>query len=318
MLLELGIAEKVFLDIGNTKQGMIIESQSLENPVLLVLHGGPGSTEYAAFKAYNVGLEKLFTVCYWEQRGSGISFNSEINPNTMTLKQLISDAIEITNYLQERFVQDKIYIMGHSWGTLLGSYVINQNPDLYHAYIGIGQVANTKESEKEIYNFMVSAATDNHDKLARKKLQEWNVNDETIFFDANYLAMRMKYVLKYGGGIVHSETSMVPFIKQLFFCKTYTIGEKIKFIQGSAFSGKLMTHYVISANLIEELPTQKVPVYIFAGKYDYQTTYNQALEYYEMLQAPDKGFYTFDNSAHSPMLEEPKLFVSILEKDVIK
>jgi len=311
------LAEKIFLEIGGIRQGMILESKNTGNPVLLILHGGPGSTEYAAFKHYNVGLENLFTVCYWEQRGSGMSYNTEIDSNTMTLNQLISDTVEVTNYLRNRFEKEKIYIMGHSWGTLLGSHVINQNPDLYHAYIGVGQIANTLKSEKEIYEFIYSTAKARNDKPALDVLETWNVDDDNTFKTGDHLPFRMTYVTKYGGGIMHSETSTLSFLIQLIFCKAYTISEKINFVYGLSFSGRFMTHYVLDANLTASLSAQNIPVYIIAGKYDYQTTSNQALLYYEVLEAPAKAFYLFENSAHSPMFEEPQLFIEIL-KEVLK
>lgn len=312
-----GFAEKIFVEIGGIEQGMIIESKDASNPVLLFLHGGPGTTEYAAFKKYKVGLEDFFTVCYWEQRGSGLSYNPNIKENSMTLTQLISDTVEVTNYLCERFKQDKIFIMGHSWGTLLGSHVIHQNPELYHAYIGAGQVVNGTRSEKEIYEFMLSSARENGDDEVIKKLESLDINNNRIFSQGDYLGMRMEYVLKYGGGFTRDIRSMTPFYQLFLFCKAYTVEEKLNLIKGMEFSGRLMAHYVINADLFEELPSQEIPVFIMAGKYDYQTTYNLAYEYYEALDAPLKAFYTFENSAHSPMFEEPELFASIIANDIL-
>jgi pimeloyl-ACP methyl ester carboxylesterase len=311
-----GFAEKVYLDIGGVKQGMILESKDIKNPVLLILHGGPGSTEYANFKHYDVGLEDLFTVCYWEQRGSGMSFNVGIDPDTMTLNQLILDTVEVTNYLRGRFGKERIYILGHSWGTFLGSHVVNQYPELYHAYMGVGQVNNTVESEKEIYKFMYSNAEKTNDKKALKELSSLNIHDDNTYKNGDYLGMRTKYVIKYGGGLIHKETSMIPFVRQLVFCKAYTIKEKMNFIKGSSFSGMLLLNYIADANLLAEIPVYQIPVYIFAGKYDYQTTCKQAQLYYQAIDAPAKSFYLFENSAHSPMFEETQLFIEIINTEI--
>lgn len=133
--------EKIFIEINGARQGMFIKSENTENPVLLFLHGGAGSPEVAFTQKYPTGLEKLFTVCWWEQRGAGISYRHKITPQEMTLEQMISDTITVTNYLRNRFSKNKIYIMGHSWGSLLGVLTVKQQPELFHAYIGIGQVA---------------------------------------------------------------------------------------------------------------------------------------------------------------------------------
>lgn len=114
------ISEIVRMLIGGANQGMIIQGVNQDNPVLLFLHGGPGNPEYVMAKEADVKLEEAFTVCYWEQRGSGVSYSSSIPKDSIMLEQMISDTIEVTNYLRKRFGKDKIYIMGHSWGSFLG------------------------------------------------------------------------------------------------------------------------------------------------------------------------------------------------------
>ncbi len=111
------ISEKVFIKIGGVEQGMFIRGKDLKNPVLLFVHGGPSFPEYFLVEKYPVGLEDHFTVCYWEQRGGGISYTPQVTLESMTLQQLASDAIEVTNYLRNRFKKEKIFIMAHSGGT---------------------------------------------------------------------------------------------------------------------------------------------------------------------------------------------------------
>ena len=127
------VSEISYQMIGGMEQGMIIRGESDQNPVLLFLHGGPGTTEYIPSKNSTLNLEKNFTVCYWEQRGAGKSY-AKANPEEITVDQLIADTIEVTNYLRERFGQEKIYLMGHSWGTFLGMQAAAQQPDLYQVY----------------------------------------------------------------------------------------------------------------------------------------------------------------------------------------
>ena len=112
------ISEKIFIKIGGVEQGMFIRGKDIKNPVLLFVHGGPSFPEYFLVDKYPVGLEDHFTVCYWEQRGGGISYTPYVTLESMTLEQLASDAIEVTNYLRNRFKKEKIYIMAHSGGTV--------------------------------------------------------------------------------------------------------------------------------------------------------------------------------------------------------
>ena len=112
------ISEKVFVNINGVEQGMFIKSKDATHPVLLYLHGGMPDTFLT--QRYPTGLEDYFTVVWWEQRGSGISYSADIPPETMTLEQMISDTLEVTNYLRHRFGKEKIYLMGHSGGTFIG------------------------------------------------------------------------------------------------------------------------------------------------------------------------------------------------------
>jgi hypothetical protein len=116
-LLENSLSEKIFIDIGGVKQGMFIMTKSLDNPVLLYVHGGPAFPNYFLIDKYKPGLEDYFTVCYWEQRGGGLSFTPEVSLESMNFNQFTTDAIEVTNYLRKRFKKEKIYILAHSGGT---------------------------------------------------------------------------------------------------------------------------------------------------------------------------------------------------------
>jgi pimeloyl-ACP methyl ester carboxylesterase len=129
--LEGSLSEKIFLTIGGVRQGMIIQSRDTAKPVLLYLHGG--MPEYFLSKKYPTGLEDLFTVVWWEQRGSGISYNFGLK-DTVTVEKLTDDALEITDYLRRRFRKDKIYLMGHSGGTFIGVLTAARAPERYHAY----------------------------------------------------------------------------------------------------------------------------------------------------------------------------------------
>ncbi len=314
------LTEKSFIEIGGIQQGFFIRSENPENPVILFLHGGPGSPELPLLIPYKMSerLEKYFTVCYWDQRGAGMSFSNSIDTATMTVAQMVEDTREMTEYLKKRFKQEKIYLMGHSWGSYLGVKTIEKYPENYWAYIGIGQVTHQLESEKLAYDYMLQHATEINDESAAKNLQKFDKN-ALDFPNLDYLmTVRMSLMNKYGIGMMHENASMFKAIKEVMLFKGYTLSEKQKYPQGAMFSQKYLWNNIIHDNLFESSTLFQVPVYIAHGKYDYQVSHVLAREWFDKIEAPEKVFFTFDNSAHSPIMEEPEKFVEIVCEIALK
>lgn len=309
--------EKIFVEINAAKQGMFLQSENTKNPVLLFLHGGPGSPEIAFTEKYPTGLEKLFTVCWWEQRGSAMSYNRKIAPQEMTIEQMISDTIAVTHYLCQRFGKEKIYVMGHSWGSLLGVLTVQQHPEFYHAYIGIGQVAQQDRSERLAYTYMLEEFCKANNKRMVSRLKKFPI-DNGDAINIKYMGVRSIGMNKLGVGVMRSMTSMLDCVAIVLGYKGYTLGEKFKFPKGSSFSLKYLWDFVIQMDLMEQVPNLQIPVYILQGKHDYQVSYVVAKEFATALKAPIKGFYTFENSAHSPCFEEPEKMCNILRVDVLQ
>jgi pimeloyl-ACP methyl ester carboxylesterase len=308
------ISEKTFISIGGIKQGMFIQSKDSTHPVLLYLHGG--MPDYFLTQKYPTGLEDHFTVVWWEQRGSGISYQADIPPETMTLDQLIKDTIELTNYLRQRFGQDKIYLMGHSGGTFLGIQAAARAPDLYHAYIGVAQISDQLQSEKLAYQYMLTHYREQGNLKMVRKLESAPVITGTPL---PYLKLRDQAMHELGIGTTHDIRSVITgiFLPSLTF-REYTLTEKISLWRGKSKSGVAsLWDEILSTNLMEKLPEIDIPVYFFSGIYDYTVSYTLSKEYLEKIRAPLKGFYTFENSAHSPLFEEPEKTQQILREDVL-
>jgi Predicted hydrolases or acyltransferases (alpha/beta hydrolase superfamily) len=315
------LAEKNFIEIGGIRQGFFIRAENPENPVVLFLHGGPGSPELPLLIPYEVSerLEKHFTVCYWDQRGAGMSFSNSIDPATMTTEQMVEDTRQMTEYLQHRFNQEKIYLIGHSWGSYLGVKTIEKYPENYIAYIGIGQVTNQVKSEKLAYDYMLQHATEINDKSSVKNMKKFDKNAPD-FPSIDYLGtVRGPLMNKYGIGFTHKNTpSMIGMMKMILFFKGYTLSEKTGCLRGMMFSLKTLWNDVIEDNLFESSVTFQVPVYITHGKYDYQVSHTLASEWFEKIEAPQKAFYTFEKSAHGTIMEEPEKFVQIIRNIALK
>ncbi len=316
------ISEKTFVSIGGVKQGMFIRSKNIDNPVLLYIHGGPAFPNYFLIDKYNPGLEDYFTVCYWEQRGGGLSYSEEVSIESMNFNQLASDAIEVTNYLRERFGKEKIYMMAHSGGTPFAIMAAAKAPELYYAYIGMAQITNQAQSEKIAYKYMLDQYTSQNNTKAIAEFKKYPLLDSDSYIIPFYKSLtRDESMHSLGIGTMRNMRSVFKgvFIP-VWMCKAYTFGEKWN-IWKSKFS------FIKKTKLIDELfatdipsvvTKLEIPVYFFSGKYDLTVNHDLSKAYLDSLQAPMKGFYTFNESAHSPIFEEPEKLKEILLNDVLK
>lgn len=314
------LSEKNFTEIGGIQQGFFIRSENPENPVILFLHGGPGSPElpFIIPAEKEERLEKYFTVCYWDQRGAGMSYYNGFTPSDATVERFVEDTREMTEYLLERFGKDKIYLIGHSWGSYLGVKTIQKYPELYAAYIGIGQVTDQKNSERLAYDYMLTHAMETGDKKAIEQLGKFDLIAADFPTIDYILSMaRTPLMNKYHIGFRRAPISMSDLAKELLFFNGYTLGDKFDVIRGMTFGMNIFLH-VLADNLFESALQFEVPVYIVQGQYDYQVSYTLAKAWFEKIEAPGKDFFTFDQSAHSPNTEEPEKFVRIVREIAAK
>ncbi|MBE0687496.1 MAG: alpha/beta hydrolase [Anaerolineaceae bacterium] len=310
------LSEKIFINVNGVKQGMFIQSKNTSNPVLLYLHGG--MPDFFLTKKYPTGLEDIFTVVWWEQRGSGMSYSADIPRETMTKEQLISDTLEVTNYLRQRFGEDKIYLMGHSGGTFIGIQAAALAPELYHAYLGEAQMSYQLKSELLAYEYMLQQFKANGNTRMIKKLEE-NPVTLTGGTPPGYIQLRDPAMHNLGIGTTHDMDSVIAgiFLPSLAI-REYSLMEKVNLWRAKSQAGvSIVWDEMLITDLSSEITELAIPVYFFHGIFDYTVSYTLAKAYFEKLAAPVKGFYTFENSAHSPMFEEPKKMQQILLEDIL-
>lgn len=308
------LSEKTFLSIGGVRQGLFIKSKNQHQPVLLYLHGG--LPDYFLSLQYPAKLEDYFTVVWWEQRGSGLSYSTQSAAERMSLDQLLSDTEELTNYLRKRFGKEKIYLMGRSGGSFIGIQAAARTPELYHAYIGVGQMSDQLLSERLAYEYMLKEYRNRGNNKMLNKLEATPVTDS---IPKAYLRLRDEAMHRLGIGTTRDMHSIISgvFIPSLM-CKEYTLKEKFNFWRAKAQSGvHPLWETIIATDLAQEVNKINIPVYLFHGKYDYTVSYKLASKYFEVIQAPIKGFYTFENSAHSPIFEDPDKLKEIIINDVL-
>lgn len=309
------ISEKIKIHVNGVDQGMFIKSKNTSNPVLLYLHGG--MPDYFLTQRYPTGLDEDFTVVWWEQRGSGLSYDANTRSQSITAKQLVQDTLTVTHYLRTRFGQDKIYLMGHSGGTFLGIQAAAQAPELYHAYIGVAQMSNQLVSEKLAHAYMRERFEARGDTKMVRRLDESPVGN-ALPLPESYLKVRDTAMHDLGVGTMHSMRSIFfgLFLPSLLM-REYTLVEKINLWRSKISSDNHLWDTQLSTDLANQVKQLAIPVYFLHGVYDYTVSYPLAKSYFNKLAAPIKGFYTFTNSAHSPLFEEPEKLQQIMRTDVL-
>lgn len=314
------ISEKIFIEVDNEKLGMFIMGNDKTKPVLLVCGGGPGIPQYILESQFPSVLVEEFVVCYWDYRGTGLSYSGSVDSSKMTKNLYLSDVKSITEYLSKRFNQEKIYILGHSFGAFIALNAVKGNPQNYHAYFAMSQVCDQRQSEIIAYDYMREDYLKNNKDKMVKEFDNYPIeNNEQAYLEYFRSGLRDKAMHELGIGTTRKMDSVISgiFLPSLKI-KEYTQVERINIWKGKAASNDfVVTKEAGRFNVFSEIKSIDIPIYFFAGKYDYTCAYSLQKKYFEEIEAPIKEFYTFHESAHSPIYEEPekarKIFRKIIE-----
>jgi pimeloyl-ACP methyl ester carboxylesterase len=303
------IAALELVTLGGVEQSLLLRGRDVANPVLLYLHGGPGTSELGMVRAYNMAaLEPHFTVVVWDQRGAGKSFAALQPVSGMTVEQLISDTRELSVLLCRRFAQQKIYLVGHSWGSALGALTVKRHPELYHAFVGIGQAVNMQEGEHLSYQWTLAQAEQAHDSRSIARLKQ--IGAPPYSGDVRSKVIAQRAILGKYGGEVHGNPRGGLFIVLgcLLKATEYSWPDRINVFRGIFATMRLMWPQILSINLMEQAPELKVPVYFLEGRHDQEAPSILAERYFQMLRAPRKTLVWFERSAHLVNVEEAEAF----------
>jgi len=306
-----GIDSLEKITLGGIEQWILIRGWDKSNPVVLFLHGGPGSIEGPFAYKFQRDLEKHFIVVNWDQRGAGKSYSRKIPKESMNIEQFILDTHELIQFLLHRFNQKKLYLVGHSWGSILGTLVVSRYPELIQAYVGVGQVVNILDNEKISYQYTVDQAKERNNKKALKQLKKLEPYPEKDINDTKALRKQRKWLMKFNG-VIHKETSWLPYLKIALGSPEYSLKDMIKFIGGIKLSLKTMWSQLIEIDFSKQIAELKVPIYICMGRYDYNTPFELAEKYFNQLKAPKKELIWFEDSAHMLNTEEYDKFNNFL------
>lgn len=248
----------------------------------------------------------------FDQRGSGYAYNrKEAKSLDLTKEIYVQDVHNVVDYLKKRFDTDKIIIVGHSFGSVLGVWFAQQYPQDVRAYVGVGQCVDYIENEKLSYAWTLMEAERVGDKKAIKVLKEIGapLEDGKYSGDHQKCLMKQRAVLHKLGGATYANRK--PYWQELLFhevpimLKEYSLCGIIKYIKGLSYSPNT-TLAKTNPDFINTTQNLNVPVYLLLGHHDMNCVYTLAEQWFKTLHAPDKKLIWFENSAHSPQWEEPE------------
>ncbi len=313
--LEGSIAELTTVDINGHDLHLMIRGYSIDNPVLLFLAGGPGGSEMGAMRKHLPELEQHFTVVTWDQRGTGKSYD-ELDPSsTYTLAGVIDDTIAVTNHLRDRFDQDRIYLLGQSWGSTLGVLAIQAQPELYSAFIGTGQMVSQLATDTIFYNDTLDWARANNDTGL--------VDDLTTIGPPPYEQM------------LHYETALsfehevYPYdhsanaegeggFSENFFVPEYALIDQVHLLGAFMDTFSVLYPQLQLIDFRETATDFEIPMFFVQGAHEADGRADVFDDWYSTVDAPIKDLAILDTAGHRPLWEQPVDFVDYMVDTVLR
>ena len=296
------VAEVTYRRLGGLDQWVMIRGESVANPPLILLHGGPGLSETGFFRHFNAPLEKSFTVVYWDQRGAGKSSDRKIPRSSMTVEQFISDLGQLIDAVCNRLGKTKVVIFGHSWGSALGVLYAARFPEKVAAYVGSGQIGDWAAAESATYAWALTEAQRRGKRRAVKKLRAIGPPPHT----AKSLWTQRMWLSRLEGRM--GAKAMWDLGRTVLGPEESSIFDLPKSMRGFRFSLDAMWAEVSRLNLTELAPALQMPVFFFLGRQDHWVPPETSVAYFETLTAPSKKLVWFEESGHEPFVDEPARF----------
>jgi pimeloyl-ACP methyl ester carboxylesterase len=302
-----GIERLQKVRIGGIDQWVSIRGNDRRNPVLLMLHGGPGWVAMPTSWYFQRGWEEYFTVVQWDQRGAGKTYAANdpaVVAPTMTRERMIADSEEMVAWLRREFGKERIFVLGQSWGSYLGLELAQRRPEWLHAYIGIGQISNAPESERRGFAWTLQQArTDgNAEAVAElEALAPYAQGNQPVPLEKLF---KQRKWLNHYGGMVHNRRGGDAEAAAIRLSPEYTDHDVAEVWKGNDFSMQHLLSEVLTLDMttVREL---KVPVFLFEGRHDHNVSSELAAEWLQGVKAPAKQLVWFEQSAHEVMIEEP-------------
>jgi pimeloyl-ACP methyl ester carboxylesterase len=297
--------------LGGFEQTILLRGRDTHSPVLLYLHGGPGAGQLSLAPYYSGELERHFLVVHWDQRGAGASCTG-VDPATLTLERIAADAIELAEMLKQRFHQP-IVLLGHSWGSLVGVRAVELRPDLFAAYVGVGQLVNLRRNEELSYQWVIEEAKRRQDAEALAELQAIG---PPPYANRSELGVQRSYLMRWGGSI-HRLRAARAALPSFLFGREYSLETRLRFMSCFNQSIDRLWDAVQEVDLAHEAARLDVPVFLLIGREDHNTPFEISSAWAKQLQAPRVEVIWFDGVGHFLPVEDPAAFQRTLIERVL-
>lgn len=304
------IAELTTAILGGHEQALLIRGRSTDLPVLLHLAGGPGGTDIGAMRL-DTGLEERFVVVTWDQRGTGKSYATSIDPvSDLTLAQAVADTLAVTDHLRERFGQDRIYLTANSWGTIPSVLAVQQHPERFHAYVGTGQMVDNAETDRMFWEDALAwAERTGQDGLADRIRAAGPPPYDDL--------LQYQHTVSY-----EHQWNAYPGVDELYempanvMVPEFSLMERVNAVRGMFDVNWFVYPQLQDHDFRLDVPRLEVPVTLVLGRHEARGRAVPATEWFEQLEAPAKELVIFEDSGHRPSFEQPADFVRVM-RDVV-
>jgi pimeloyl-ACP methyl ester carboxylesterase len=315
-----GITSLENIKINGLKHAVLIRSKNLDNPILLHLHGNgiPAMCFYHEEYINDPQKEEKFIIVHYDQRGCGKTYRHGGHSNKkITIDQYVSDAEELINYLLKRFDKQKIYLLGESWGSILGAKLVSRHPEWFYAYIAVPQVGNVQEYLRDAYNFSLQMAKSDSNCIAINDLEKYGLPVPGLHPKQlnKSIAITGKWMDYYNLKRYNGRDMTGYFFKSLWEAPEYTAFDFVSTLKGIMKTSGKLNKKLININLIDEVPEMKVSVYFITGEYDLMI--NTSKQYFDQLKAEKKVWLPIKNAGHMVRGEQYLAFDSLLYNTVL-
>ena len=280
-----------------------------------MLAGGPGGSEIGSMRNFGEGLERDFVVATWDQRGTGKSAGELSRTSTMTVDQMVSDTIDVTNYLRKRFHEGKLYLVGNSWGTILGVLAAQKHPELAHAFVGSGQMVSPTDTDRMFYEDTLKwAQQTGHTDVVKTLRRNGPPPYDDLWKCETALSHEHDWNPHPGLATFQKKGEMPGNI----LVKEYDLMEKLHTLPGFMDSFSMLYPQLHKLDFRNTARTLNVPVYLVQGAHEARGRAVLADQWYALLTAPHKQRFVFNRSGHKALFEEPGRFHQLMTDTVLE
>ena len=312
------IDEHLRLALNGTTLDLRVRGTSEQNPVVLFLHGGPGVCDRHFVLEDRASLTDACTIVCLDQRGAGKSYSREQAAKHINMELVIQDVIAVVEHLRERFHQEKIYLVGHSYGSYLGVLLAGRIPEKIAAYVGVGQLADGAENERISYEFVWNEAKKRGDSKALKDLTRIGAPVNGFYRSLDDLTTQRNLMTKFGGAAHgRKESIFASMVLPVLRSPEYTLPDLIRYAKGAYYNLRELWEQVITCDFPKTATKLDVPVYITAGRHDRNTPPEIARRWFDALDAPKKEWLWFEECAHAPIHEEKERWNEVFRTHVL-